>query len=60
MTCADPAHIMSGSDYCFVQFDSAVDKLNYLRGYIDGNPELKPYKDMILRENACSLFKLLI
>lgn len=60
MTCADPAHIMVGSDYCFVHFNPAVDKLNYIRGYIDGNPNLKPYKDMILRDNARNLFKLSI
>lgn len=58
LTCADPTHIMVGSDYCFTPFEKAVEKLNDVREYIDGNLKLKRYKDGILRDNARELFHL--
>jgi len=56
MEIADPTHVLFGSDYPFKRMDNALFSVNYTRGYIDGNPKLRPYSDMILCDNAATLF----
>lgn len=58
MTLTTPDHIMCGSDFPFKRINNALYSLNYLRGYVDGNPNLRPYKDDIFRNNAIRLFNL--
>ena len=53
-----PDHIMCGSDFPFKRLNNALYSVNFLRGYVCGNPKLAPFKDYIFRNNAIRLFKL--
>ena len=53
-----PDHIMYGSDYAFVPSPILAKGLGNLVKAIDADPVLKPYKEMLLHENAERLFGL--
>jgi len=56
LTITTPDHIMYGSDYGFVSGDVLARLLRNIEQYLDADPELRPYKNMFLRENAERLF----
>ncbi len=47
---------MYGSDYGFVSGEVLTRLLRNIEEYLDADPELHPYKNMFLRENAERLF----
>lgn len=56
LTITTPDHIMYGSDYGFVSGEVLARLLRNIEAYLDADPELQPYKNMFLRENAERLF----
>ena len=58
LTTTTPDRVMYGSDYPFTPAALCRPKIKGLREHFEENPRLKPYKDMIFRENAEKLFKL--
>ena len=55
---ADPTHIMYGADFPFTPMPLVLNNLNMLLEYMDSDPEVGQYKDLIMYENAKNLFKL--
>ena len=58
LTVADPTHIMYGADFPFTPMPLVLKNLDALVEYLDNEPEVGQYKDLILYENAKNLFKL--
>lgn len=56
LTITTPDRIMYGSDYGFVPSQVLARLLRNIEEYLDADPELQPYKNMFLRENAERLF----
>ena len=56
LTVAEPSHIMYGADFPFTPKDVVLRNLHALEEYLENEPALMPYKDMILSQNAKRLF----
>ena len=56
LSVADPSHIMYGSDFPFTPMPLVLKNLAALEEYLDKEPEVGQYKNMILYENAKTLF----
>ncbi len=56
LTITTPDHIMYGSDYGFVSGEALARLLRNIEKYLDTDTELRPYKNMFLRENAERIF----
>ena len=57
LTVADPSHVMYGADFPFTPMPLVLKNLAALEEYLDNEPDIGKYKDMILYENAKTLFK---
>lgn len=57
LTIATPDHLLYGSDYPYVAPQVLTQSLAMMQQYLTIEPDLAPFKDMILRKNAYQLFK---
>ena len=58
LTITTPDHLLYGSDYPYVAPQVLRQSINRMRRYLEKETDLKPYREMILRDNACWLFGL--
>ena len=56
LTITTPDHLLYGSDYPYVAPQVLVKSLQRMQQYLTDEPDLKPYKEMILYKNALELF----
>lgn len=56
LTITTPDHLLYGSDYPYVAPQVLVSSLQRMKQYLTDEPDLKPYKEMILYKNALKLF----
>ena len=56
LTITTPDRLMFGSDFPYVAPAALNASLERMKGYLDAQSDLKPYKDMILKDNALALF----
>ncbi len=56
LTITTPDHLLYGSDYPYVAPQVLVNGLQRMQQYLTDEPDLKPYKEMILYKNALKLF----
>ena len=56
LTITTPDHLLYGSDYPYVAPQVLVNGLQRMRQYLTDEPDLEPYKEMILYKNALKLF----
>ena len=47
-----PDHLLYGSDYPYVSAQALTTSLDHMKKYLTNEPDLAPYKDMILHKNA--------
>uniref|UniRef100_A0AB33IQB7 Amidohydrolase family protein n=1 Tax=Prevotella sp. GTC17253 TaxID=3236793 RepID=A0AB33IQB7_9BACT len=57
LTITSPSHLLYGSDYPYVTPQILSGSLKRMKEYLFSEPDLQPYKDMILWENAQNLFR---
>lgn len=57
LTITTPDHLLYGSDYPYVAAQILTAGLQRMKNYLTSEPDLAPYKDMILYKNANQLFK---
>jgi predicted TIM-barrel fold metal-dependent hydrolase len=57
LTITTPGHLLYGSDYPYVAPKILTQSLARMKQYLTDEPDLSPYKDMILYKNAHQLFK---
>ena len=57
LTITTPGHLLYGSDYPYVAPQVLTQSLARMKQYLTDEPDLSPYKDMILYKNAHQLFK---
>ena len=57
LTITTPSHLLYGSDYPYVAPKILTKSLARMKQYLTDEPDLSPYKDMILYKNAHQLFK---
>ena len=57
LTITTPDHLLYGSDYPYVAPQVLTQSLARMKQYLTDEPDLAPYKDMILHQNAKQLFK---
>ena len=57
LTITTPDHLLYGSDYPYVAPAALSAGLQRMRQYLTDEPDLAPYRDMILRNNALKLFR---
>ena len=57
LTITTPEHLLYGSDYPYVAPQVLTQSLTRMRRYLTDEPDLTPYKEMILHNNAERLFK---
>ena len=57
LTITTPDHLLYGSDYPYVAPQVLTQSLQRMRQYLTTEPDLAPYKEMILYKNANKLFK---
>ena len=57
LTITTPDHLLYGSDYPYVAPQVLTASLERMRAYLTTEPDLAPYKEMILYKNAQQLFK---
>jgi len=58
LTITTPDHLLYGSDYPYVAPQVLIQSLARMRQYLTDEPDLAPYREMILHESAESLFGL--
>lgn len=58
LTITTPSHLLYGSDYPYVASQVLTQSLARMRKYLTDEPDLAPFKEMILHENAEKLFGL--
>ncbi len=51
-----PDHLLYGSDYPYVATEQLTASLDRMKDYLTALPDLSPYRDMILGQNALRLF----
>ncbi len=56
LTITSPDHLLYGSDYPYVAPQMLMESLKRMKDYLSSEPDLHPYKDMILWKNARKLF----
>ncbi len=56
LTITTPDHLLYGSDYPYVAPQVLVSSLQRMQQYLTDEPDLEPYKEMILYKNALKLF----
>ncbi len=56
LTITSPDHLLYGSDYPYVASQVLTQSLARMKDYLSKEPDLAPYKDMILSRNAKWLF----
>ncbi|MBR1883033.1 MAG: amidohydrolase family protein, partial [Muribaculaceae bacterium] len=56
LTMTEPTHILYGSDYPYANAGVLVAQLERMRQYLTDDPQLAPYREMFLSENARYLF----
>ena len=56
LTITTPNHLLYGSDYPYVAPQVLTAGLARMRNYLTDEPDLSPFREMILRENAMHLF----
>ena len=56
LTITKPDHLLYGSDYPYVAPKVLTQSLQRMRQYLTSEPDLTPYRDMILYKNAENLF----
>ena len=56
LTITTPDHVMYGSDFPYVAPQVLTAGLEKMKKYLSEEPDLAPYRDMFLRENARALF----
>ena len=56
LTITTPDHLLYGSDYPYVAPQVLVKDLQRMQQYLTDEPDLEPYKEMILYKNALKLF----
>ena len=56
LTITTPDHLLYGSDYPYVAPQVVVKGLQRMQQYLTDEPDLEPYKEMILYKNALKLF----
>ena len=56
LTITTPDHLLYGSDYPYVTPQVLTASLNRMQQYLTTEPDLAPYKEMILYKNARNLF----
>ena len=56
LTITTPDHLLYGSDYPYVAPQVLMNGLQRMQQYLTNEPDLKPYKEMILYKNALKLF----
>ena len=52
LTITTPDHLLYGSDYPYVATQALTASLEHMKQYLTNEPDLAPYKDMILHKNA--------
>ena len=57
LTITTPDHLLYGSDYPYVAPRVLTQGLERMKGYLTSEPDLAPYREMILFKNAEKLFK---
>ena len=57
LTITTPEHLLYGSDYPYVAPHILTQGLQRMKGYLTSEPDLAPYREMILYKNAENLFK---
>ena len=57
LTITTPDHLLYGSDYPYVAPHILTQGLQRMKGYLTSEPDLAPYREMILYKNAENLFK---
>ena len=57
LTITTPDHLLYGSDYPYVAPQVLTASLERMKAYLTTEPDLAPYKEMILYKNAQQLFK---
>jgi len=57
LTITTPDHLLYGSDYPYVAPQVLTQSLQRMKDYLTTEPDLAPYKEMILHKNAERLFK---
>ena len=57
LTITTPGHLLYGSDYPYVAPKILTQSLARMKQYLTDEPDLAPYKDIILYQNAHQLFK---
>ncbi|MBR0244458.1 MAG: hypothetical protein IJQ38_07775 [Bacteroidaceae bacterium] len=55
LTITTPDHLLYGSDYPYAAPQVLTQSLQRMKQYLTDEPDLAPYKEMILRENAHKL-----
>ena len=56
LTITTPEHLLYGSDYPYVAPQLLTQSLQRMRQYLTAEPDLAPYRDMVLWKNARRLF----
>ena len=56
LTITTPDHLLYGSDYPYVAPQVLLNGLQRMQQYLTDEPDLEPYKEMILYKNALKLF----
>jgi len=57
LTITTPDHLLYGSDYPYVAPQVLTQSLQRMKDYLTTEPDLAPYKEMIMHKNAERLFK---
>lgn len=58
ITITSPDHLLYGSDYPYVAPQMLTASINRMKEYLTAEPDLAPFRNMILKENARRLFRL--
>lgn len=58
LTVTTPDHLLYGSDYPYVASQALTQSLRHMQQYLTNEPDLAPYREMILYKNAEWLFGL--
>lgn len=58
LTITTPDHLLYGSDYPYVASQALTQSLRHMQQYLTNEPDLAPYREMILYKNAEWLFGL--
>jgi predicted TIM-barrel fold metal-dependent hydrolase len=57
LTITTPDHLLYGSDYPYVAPQVLTQSLARMKDYLSKEPDLTPFREMILHQNANQIFK---